>query len=101
MKKTLICAYDQDLAKPLPSSPYVLVDRRILCHCHIQSGLTYVLKNIGSCNSTDKPVLYYTVNLAFLNYFSSFLTNKTEIPSTPVLSETILPYCYGRLFSGP
>ena len=91
-EKTLICAYDQDLAKPLPSSPYVLVDRRILCHCHIQSALTYVLKNIGSCNSTDKPVLYYTVNVAFLNYFSSFLTNKTEIPSTPVLSETILPF---------
>ena len=84
-EKTLICAYDQDLAKPLPSSPYVLIDRRILCHCHIQSGLTYVLKNIGSCNSTDKPVLYYTVNLAFLNYFSSFLTNRTEIPSTPSL----------------
>ena len=71
-EKTLICAYDQDLAKPLPSSPYVLVDRRILCHCHIQSGLTYVLKNIGSCNSTDKPVLYYT-EFGFLELFQFFL----------------------------
>ena len=50
-EKRLICTYDQGLAKPLPASPYVLVDRRLLCHCHIQSGLTYVLKTIGSCNS--------------------------------------------------
>ena len=90
-EKRLICTYDQGLAKPLPSSPYVLVDRRILCHCHIQSGLTYVLKNIGSCNSTMQPVLYYTVNLAFINYFASFLGDNAEIPSTPEQFETTLP----------
>ena len=90
-EKRLICTYDQGLAKPLPASPYVLVDRRILCHCHIQSGLTYVLKNIGSCNSTDQPVLYYTVNLAFLNYFSSFLNDSEEIPSNPMEDERVLP----------
>ena len=61
-EKRLICSYDQGLAKPLPSSPYVLVDRKILCHCHIQSGLTYVLKNVGSCNSTSQPKITYTVN---------------------------------------
>ena len=83
--------YDQGLAKPLPASPYVLVDRRILCHCHIQSGLTYVLKNIGSCNSLDQPVLYYTVNLAFLNYFSSFLNDSEDIPSNPMEDEKVLP----------
>ena len=90
-EKRLICTYDQGLAKPLPASPYVLVDRRILCHCHIQSGLTYVLKNIGSCNSTDQPVLYYTVNLAFLNYFSSFLNDSDGIPSNPMEDEQVLP----------
>ena len=90
-EKRLICTYDQGLAKPLPASPYVLVDRRLLCHCHIQSGLTYVLKTIGSCNSTDQPVLYYTVNLAFLNYFSTFLNGSDNIPSNPVEDETVLP----------
>ena len=90
-EKRLICTYDQGLAKPLPASPYVLVDRRLLCHCHIQSGLTYVLKTIGSCNSTDQPVLYYTVNLAFLNYFSTFLNGSVNIPSNPMEDETVLP----------
>ena len=54
-------------------------------------GLTYVLKTIGSCNSTDQPVLYYTVNLAFLNYFSSFLNGSDDIPSNPMEDETVLP----------
>ena len=90
-EKRLNCTYDQGLAKPLPASPYVLVDRRLLCHCHIKSGLTYVLKTIGSCNSTDQPVLYYTVNLAFLNYFSNFLNGSDNIPSNPMEDETVLP----------
>ena len=67
------------------------MDRRLLCHCHIQSGLTYVLKTIGSRNSTDQPVLYYTVNLAFLNYFSTFLNGSDNIPSNPMEDETVLP----------
>ena len=90
-EKRLICTYDQGLANPLPASPYVLVDRRLLCHCHIQSVLTYVLKTIGSCNSTDQPVLYYTVNLAFLNYLSNFLNGSDSIPSNPMEDETVLP----------
>ena len=34
-EKRLICTYDQGLAKPLPASPYVLVDRRLLCSCSL------------------------------------------------------------------
>ena len=49
------------------------------------------LKNIGSCNTTVQPVLYYTVNLAFVNYFESFLTDTAEESSTPTEVETILP----------
>ena len=89
--KRLICTYDQGLAKPLPSSPYVLVDRKILCHCHIQSGLTYVLKNVGACNSTLQPTISYTVNLAFLTFFSSFLNNTQDISTEPMSIEQTLP----------
>ena len=88
--KRLICLYDQGLAKPLPTSPYVLADRQIFCHCHIQSGLTYVLKNIASCNATDRPQLQYSANLAFLTYFSSFL-NNTEDSDPPLSTERVLP----------
>ena len=91
--KRLICTYDQGLAKPLPTSSYTLVSRDILCYCHLQIGLTYILKSIASCTKTTIPTLEYTVNLAFMDYFYSFWNNGTlsHIPLTPTFKETILP----------
>ena len=91
--KRLICSYDQGLAKPLPTSSYALVSRDILCYCHLQIGLTYVLKSIAACNTTQMPTLSYTVNLAFMDYFHSFWHNGTlsHIPLTPTMEETVLP----------
>ena len=91
--KRLICSYDQGLAKPLPTSSYALVSRDILCYCHLQIGLTYILKSIASCNITTTPTLEYTVNLAFMDYFQSFWTNGTlsDIPLVPSVEEIFLP----------
>ena len=91
--KRLICSYDQGLAKLLPTSSYALVSRDILCYCHLQIGLTYILKSIASCNVTTAPTLEYTVNLAFMDYFQSFWINGTlsHIPLLPTMEETVLP----------
>ena len=89
--KRLICSYDQGLAKPLPTSSYALVSRDILCYCHLQIGLTYILKSIASCNITTIPTLEYTVNLAFMDYFQSFWKNGTHIPLVPSMEEIVLP----------
>ena len=43
--KRLICMKDSPMAHPLPSHPYVLVNRSILCNCHLQTGLNYLLKS--------------------------------------------------------
>ena len=58
--KRLICTYDQGLAKPLPTSSYALVSRDILCYCHLQIGLTYILKSIASCTKNHNP--YFRVH---------------------------------------
>ena len=89
-EKRLICFYDQGLATPLPTSSYAMVSRDILCHCHLQVGLTYVLKSVVSCNASAVPVLQYTSNLAFLDHFHSFGTNMS-IPLSPTWEETVLP----------
>ena len=81
--KRLICSYDQGQAKPLPTSSYALVSRDILCYCHLQIGLTYILKSIASCNVTTTPTLEYTVNLAFMDYFQPFWNNLTS-PLNPL-----------------
>ena len=91
--KRLICTYDQGLAKPLPTTSYALVSRDILCYCHLQIGLTYILKSIASCDRKIAPTLEYTVNVALMDYFHSFWNNGTlsNIPLTPTYNETILP----------
>ena len=63
------------------------------CYCHLQIGLTYILKSIASCNVTTTPTLEYTVNLAFMDYFQSFWTKDTlfHIPLLPTMEETVLP----------
>ena len=101
--KRLICSHDQGLARPLPTSSFALVSRDILCHCHIQVGLTYILKSIASCNVTDQPTLEYTVNLAFMNYFHEFWGNRSldHIPITPTVEEITLPISMEDYLSDP
>ena len=101
--KRLICSYDQGLAKPLPTSSYALVSRDILCYCHLQIGLTYILKSIASCNVTTTPTLEYTVNLAFMDYFQSFWQNGTlsHIPLVPSMEEIVLPVAMEDYTKGP
>ena len=91
-EKRLICSYDQGLAKPLPTSAYALVSRNILCHCHLQIDLSYLLKSIAACNASEIPVLHYTANLAFLDYFSTFWNNTPDTtPSLPGPNSTLFP----------
>ena len=47
--KRLICSQDLHIAHPVPSHPYVLVNRSHLCNCHLESVLTYLLESLGSC----------------------------------------------------
>ena len=70
-EKRQICSYAQGLARSLPASPYALVSRDILCHCHVQTGLTYVLKSIATCNVSQIPTIHNLANLAFWDYFHS------------------------------
>ena len=47
--KRLVCSQDLHMAHPVPSYPYALVNRSLLCNCHLESGLTYLLESLGSC----------------------------------------------------
>ena len=63
--KRLICTEDSPMAQPMPSHPYVLVNRSILCNCYLQTGLNYLLKSLSSCDSGAPFTIYFTVNSAF------------------------------------
>ena len=52
--------------------PYVLVNRSILCNCHLQTGLNYLLKSLSSCDSGAPFTMYFTVNSAFQHFMLEF-----------------------------
>ena len=101
--KRLICTYASDMAHPVPSHDYVMVNRSMLCNCHIESGLTYLLKSIAFCEdaSTDYT-MRFALNLAFLHMiqelwpsnFSNLTPNITqEELSFPLSLSTNADFC--------
>ena len=92
--KTLICMADSPMARPLPSHPYVLVNRSILCNCHLQTGLNYLLKSLSSCDSGAPFTMYFTVNSAIHHFMSEFSLSDSLSPNGKLLSwEYIFDIC--------
>ena len=79
--KWLVCSHYFHMAHPVPSFPYVLINRSLLCNCHLESGLTYLLKSLGSCSHSGTFTMYFSINSSFNHYISAFgLTNADILP---------------------
>ena len=74
--KRLVCSQDLHMAHPVPSYPYVLVNRSLLCNCHLESELTYLLEFLGSCAPQPQFVMYFTINSAFSHFVSLWPVRK-------------------------
>ena len=85
--KWLVCFHDFHMACPEPSLPYVLVNRSLLCNYHLESGLTYLLKSLGSCTPSDRFTMHFTINSAFHHYMSTF-----GLTTTPIQPSQLLPH---------
>ena len=80
--KRIICTYNNNIPVNIPSHPYVLLDRNILCNCDNKAESNFLLESLAACRDHEKPDLemYFTVNLAFVDYLEEL--NKTiEIPT--------------------
>ena len=79
--KRLICAHNNSIPIDIPSHPYVLLNRSILCNCDIEAKSNFLLKSLAACRENEKPDLemYFTVNLAFVNYLDQ-LKETTDMP---------------------
>ena len=76
--KHIICNINNDIPVKIPSHPYVLVNRSILCNCGIEADNHHLLEPITTCNrNITKLTMYFTINLAFTNYLD-ILPNLTE-----------------------
>ena len=71
--KHLICNINNDIPVKIPSHPYVLVNRMILCNCRIEVDNHLLLESITSCDKRiTNLTMYFTINLAFTNYLDMF-----------------------------
>ena len=76
--KHIICNIINDIPVKVPSHPYVLVKRSVLCNCNIEADNHYLLESIAAFDNRDsKSVMYFTINMAFANYLDMF-PNLTE-----------------------
>ena len=67
--KHISCNVNNDIPVKIPSHPYVLVNRSVLCNCRIEADNHYVLESIATCDNKDSHlVMCFTINLAFTNY---------------------------------
>ena len=76
--KHIICNINNDIPVKIPSHPYVLVDRSILCNCGLEADNHHLLKSLAACDKTKtKLKMYFTINLALANYLNE-ISNLTD-----------------------
>ena len=73
-----LCDINNDIPVKIPSHPYVLVNRSILCNCNIEVDNHHLLESLAACAKRfTKLTMYFIINLAHTNYLDS-LPNLTE-----------------------
>ena len=63
--KRIICTHNNNIPVNIPSHPYVLLNRSILCNCDIEAESNFLLESLAACREHEKPDLemHFTVNL--------------------------------------
>ena len=97
--KRLMCTCTSDMAHPVPSHDYVLVNRSMLCNCNMESGLTYLLKSIAFCETASADyTMSFVLNLAFLHMIQDLWpSNFSVLP--PVVTKEELSFPLGLTFN--
>ena len=57
--KHIICSINNDIPVRIPSHPYVLVNRSILCNCGIEADNHYLLESLAACNNRNSKLTMY------------------------------------------
>ena len=74
--KKIMCSYNNNILISMPSHPYVLINISILCNCNIEAESNFLLELPAGCDNSETKtdlVMYFTVNLAFVNYFCNVI----------------------------
>ena len=103
--KKIMCSHNSNIVISIPSHPYILMNRSILCNCDIEAESNFLLESLAACENSGTKIdleMYFTVNLAFVDYFDKAI----EELGIPVLrnwttQEHVLPFSVETLEISP
>ena len=74
--KHIICNINNNIPVRIPSHPYILVNRSVLCNYGIEADNCYLLESLAECdNANSQLTMYFTVNTTFVNYLDISQSN--------------------------
>ena len=93
--RKIMCLHNDNILINLPSHPYILMNRSILCNCDVEAKSNFLLELLAACKGSETKTdleMYFTINVAFMNYFKDTI----EELGIPILrnwttQEQILP----------
>ena len=94
----MICNVSNDIPVKIPSHPYALVNKSVLCNCGIEADNHFLLESIATCdNKGSNLVMYFTINMAFANYLDMLpnLNNPFQLIKDRTTYEQPLPIGLG------
>ena len=69
---------NNDIPDKIPSHPYVLVNRSVICNYGLEAQNDFLLESLTVClNAKSELVMHFAVNITFVNFLDSF-DNLTE-----------------------
>ena len=80
--KRIVCSTHNNIPIEIPSHPYVLLNRMVLCNCIIEAESNFLLESIAACDLESDSAdyeMYFVANTTFLNYFDK-LINTLDVP---------------------
>ena len=93
--REIMCSHNNNIPVNILGHPYVLMNQSILCNCDIEAESNFLLESLAACQGPDAKTdleMYFTVNLAFMNYFEDILDNLGKhISLNWTTQEQILP----------
>ena len=93
--RKIMCVHNNNMPINIPSYPYVLTNRSILCNCDLEAESNFLLESLAVCENLKTKadlVVYFTVNLTFANYFEGAIENlNSSISRNWTTQEQILP----------
>ena len=56
--KHIICNINNDISVRIPSHPYVLINRSVLCNCGIEVDNHFLLESLAACKKANSKLTY-------------------------------------------